>query len=69
LLHSLRVYAIPRKPAARAAFVSCRYPPERLPQNRGMKQPPAWCIGFKVFQNECGDLSPPDLQLREDHAA
>src|SRR6185436_7563111 len=38
LLHSLRVYAIPRKLAARAAFVSCRCPPERLPQNRRMKQ-------------------------------
>ena len=47
----------------------CRCPPERLPQNRGTKQPPAWCTGFRVFQNECGRVSSPDLQLREDHAA
>jgi len=49
MLHELRVYAIPRKPVTRAAFVSCRYLPERLPQNRGRKQPPAWCTGFRVF--------------------
>ena len=41
LLHGRQVYAIPRKPAARAAIVSCRCPPERLPQNCGIKQPPA----------------------------
>ena len=47
----------------------CRYLPERLPRNRGTKQPRRWRAGFRVFKNECGGVSSPDLQLREDHAA
>src|SRR5690242_897228 len=43
-----RVYGIPRRPAARATIVACRYFPERLPQNRGTKQPSVWCTEFRV---------------------
>src|SRR5206468_6881576 len=64
LLHGPLVYAIPHKPVARAAF-------SRLQMSARAVTAEPWdeAIGFKVFQNECGAVSPPDLQLREDHAA
>src|SRR6185295_12561288 len=64
LLQRPRVYAIPRKPAVRAAFSRLRMSARAV-----TAEPWDEAIGSKVFQNECGGVSPPDLQLREDHAA
>ena len=64
LLHSLRCMLSRASRRRERPLVACRCPPERLPQNRGKKQ-----SGLRCFKNECGGVSPPDLQLREDHAA
>ena len=64
LLDSLRCMLSRASWRRERPLVACRCPPERLPQNRGKKQ-----SGLRCFKNECGGVSPPDLQLREDHAA